>query len=252
MRKRLILGVVAGLLLVTTVITDRVTASAAAGRLTERLRCAAGLSSDPSVSFGGFPFLSQLALGTFDSIRVAADDVPAGRYRVGVEATATGVRLPDGGAVRADSLKATITIGYDLLRAAGATDGSTPTAVAGLLDEVTADDSGHLLFSATRTLFGRKIPVTVIATPEISGGELTVRPVEVEVPSAGLRLPATRFGALKQLPSAGLPELPGGLSWTGVTATPDGLRLSVEGTGLTTDTLAAGSSARCGSPGGTA
>ncbi|MEU4158228.1 DUF2993 domain-containing protein [Actinoplanes sp. NPDC026670] len=251
MRKRLLLGAVAGLLLVTAVIADRVTASAAAGRLTERLRCAAGLSSGPSVSFGGFPFLSQLALGTFDSIRIAADDVPAGRFRVGVEATATGVRLPDGGAVRADSLKATITIGYDLLRTAVATDGSTPAA-AGLLDRVTADDSGHLLFSATRTLFGQEIPVTVMATPEISGGELTVQPVEVEVPSIGLRLPATRFAGQKQLPSAGLPELPAGLSWTGVTATPDGLRLSVEGTGLTTDTLAAGSSARCGSPGGTA
>lgn len=242
-----------GCLLVTAVTTDRVAASTAAERLATRLRCATGLPSPPSVAFGGVPFLSQVARGRFDSIRIAADGVPAGRFRVGVEATATGVRLPERGAARAAAVTATITVGYDLLRATSAKAGADPAASGAaepgaFAGEITADDSGRLLISATRTLFGQTVPVTVVAGPEITDGTLTIRPVEVEVPSVGLRFPATRFAALKHLPSADLPALPAGLSWTGVTATPAGLRLTVEGTDLTTDRLPAGdgSAARCG------
>jgi hypothetical protein len=252
-RKSLVIGVAAGCLLVTAVTTDRVAASAAAERLATRLRCAIALPSPPSVSFGGVPFLSQLARGRFDSIRIAADGVPAGRFRVDVEATATGVRLPEGGAARADAVTATITVGYDLLRATSTEaqsgpDPSSPAASGAFAGEVTADDSGRLLISATRTLFGQEIPVVVVANPEITGGTLTIHPVEVEVPSVGLRFPATRFAALKQLPSADLPALPDGLDWTAVTATPGGLRLTVEGADLTTDGLPAGggAAARCG------
>ncbi|GIE75413.1 hypothetical protein Aph02nite_13630 [Actinoplanes philippinensis] len=243
-RKTLILGAVTGCLLVAAVTTDRVAASAAADRLADRLRCAGGLPSEPSVAFGGFPFLTQVARGRFDGLRVTAAGVPAGRFRVGVEATATGVRLPEGEAVRADSLTATITVGYDLLRESsrepGGAEPSGPAPIpggppAGFTGDVTADDAGRLLLSTTRTMLGREVPVTVVAAPEIAGTTLTVRPIEVELPAMGLRLPATRLPGLRA-PRVDLPALPTGLTWTGAAAGPDGLRLTVEGAGLVADT----------------
>lgn len=253
-KKTLIIGVVAGILLVTAVAADRFAAAAAAERLAGRLRCATGLPSEPSVSFGGFPFLTQLPGGRFDSIRITATDVPAGRFRATVEATATGVRLREGEALQVSALTAEILIGYGHLRDTQSEAESLPPMAAprasalpgGFSGDLAADGSGRLLLSATRTLFGQEIPVTVVAAPEIIGTRLTIRPIEVEIPSVGLRLPAERFPALRQLPTVDLPALPAGLSYTAVTAEPDGLALTVGGTGISTGDLTEKAAGRCG------
>ncbi|MEV0901360.1 DUF2993 domain-containing protein [Actinoplanes sp. NPDC049802] len=216
MRKSLLIGAAAALL-TAVLAADRVAAAMAADRLAARLRCAAGLTSGPSVSFGGVPFLDQLARRRFDRVHVTAA-VTVGRFHTTVEATATDVRLPASGAARAASLTAQILLGYDEL----------PSPV-----EVATDGSGRLLLSATRTVLGRELPVTVHAVPEIAGTTLTVRPVEVEIPSLGLRVPADRLGAGRSR-SLDLPVLPAGLRYTAVAATASGLRLTVSGAGLTT------------------
>jgi hypothetical protein len=53
-----------------------------------------GLQSKPSVSIGGFPFLTQVASRNFRHVTIAAANVPAGPVTItSINATATGIRL---------------------------------------------------------------------------------------------------------------------------------------------------------------
>jgi hypothetical protein len=53
-----------------------------------------GLPSKPSVTIGGFPFLTQVANRDFSHVTISATDVPAGQVTITtVNAAATGVRL---------------------------------------------------------------------------------------------------------------------------------------------------------------
>src|SRR5215475_6334214 len=53
-----------------------------------------GLPRKPSVSIGGFPFLTQVASKNFSHVTISAADVPAGPVTVStINATATGIRL---------------------------------------------------------------------------------------------------------------------------------------------------------------
>jgi hypothetical protein len=223
-RQRIFLGAAAAVVLAAGagLVADRVAAGRAAGRVAERLQCAAGLPAAPDVAFGGGPFLTQLARGRFAELRMGARDVPLGRFTATrVEATARDVRLPGDGPLRAGSVTVVVTLGYAAL----------PGPAAG----ATADGAGRLMLNTTAPLLGRQVPVTVYAAPELAGGRLTVRPVEVEVPLAGLRLPAERLpAAARQTRTVDLPDLPAGLAYRAVTASADGLRLTVDGRDVTT------------------
>lgn len=53
-----------------------------------------GLPSKPSVSIGGFPFLTQVASRNFSHVTISAADVPAGPVTITtISAAATGIRL---------------------------------------------------------------------------------------------------------------------------------------------------------------
>jgi hypothetical protein len=53
-----------------------------------------GLQSKPSVSIGGFPFLTQVARRNFRHVTISAAGVPAGPVTISsINATATGIRL---------------------------------------------------------------------------------------------------------------------------------------------------------------
>jgi hypothetical protein len=53
-----------------------------------------GLSSKPSVSIGGFPFLTQVANRNFSHVTISASGVPAGPVTITtINAAATGIRL---------------------------------------------------------------------------------------------------------------------------------------------------------------
>ncbi|MEV6348230.1 DUF2993 domain-containing protein [Actinoplanes sp. NPDC051851] len=224
MRKRslVITGAVTAFLMTAGVGADRVAAAGAGARAADRLRCAAGLTVRPSVSFGGLPFVTQLARGRFDTVRVSAEDVPVGTLRASVRATAHDVTLPSGpssaASFSAGSLSVTAIIAYADL------PGGLPLAY---------DDAGRLRLDTTVRLLGRDVPVVVHATPSISGGSLVVRPDEVEVTALGVRLPATDLGARAAPRTVALPTLPAGLRYGSAEAAADGLHLTVEGSHLT-------------------
>lgn len=223
MRKSLIItGAVAAALLATGLTGDRWAASTAAERLAERLRCAADLPQAPEVSLGGFPFLTQVARGTFTKVQVKTNAITVGRFHTELSATARTVRTA-GGTLQAASLTATATIRYAEMSAltAGAS-----------ADGLGYDGAGRLRTATTVHLFGKDIPVVVHASPEISGTSLLVRPTEVEVPAVGMRLPATQLGDRAGPRTIDLPALPAGLSYSSASATESGLEITVAGRDL--------------------
>ncbi|MDY7090912.1 MAG: DUF2993 domain-containing protein [Actinomycetota bacterium] len=104
---------------------------------------------------------------------------------------------------------------------------------AGDMRVVGADDAQRLVLQAEVTVRGLRLPATVYADVALTGDRLTVTPVEVELSSVGLRLPASRLpAAASQARTVDLPALPGGLAYRSVTPAADGLRVVAGGTDL--------------------
>jgi hypothetical protein len=78
--RRLLLAAVA--LVVLLVVADRVAVAAAQRDIARRVQHDQHLGSRPSVSIGGFPFLTQLISGTYDDVTVSVDDVRVGALQV--------------------------------------------------------------------------------------------------------------------------------------------------------------------------
>lgn len=97
MRRLLVLLVVlAGLL----VAVDRVAVFAAEHVVASRIQDDEHLAHRPDVSIGGFPFLTQLAAGTYDDVEVTAHDLRAGPLTVDEVSTRLhGVHLSAGAVV---------------------------------------------------------------------------------------------------------------------------------------------------------
>jgi hypothetical protein len=62
-------------LVVLLLVADRVAARVAASQIADRVRASQDLSSTPSVSVRGFPFLTQVVRGRYDAISVTARQV---------------------------------------------------------------------------------------------------------------------------------------------------------------------------------
>jgi hypothetical protein len=117
-RGLVVLVVLAGLLLVV----DRVAAWAAqqtvAERVAQELDSYQVESSPPEVSFGGFPFLTQVAGGRYDEVVLRLRDVGSDQLRLPlVELTASGVDAParvliESGPIQAERVTGAATIGY--------------------------------------------------------------------------------------------------------------------------------------------
>jgi len=88
------LGVVLVVLAVLFVIADQVAKSYAQNTIAGKIQSSAGMSTKPSVSIEGFPFLTQVAAHDVRVIDLSANNVPAGKFDISsVKAKATGVHL---------------------------------------------------------------------------------------------------------------------------------------------------------------
>ena len=176
-----------------------------------------GFPKKPSVTFAGFPFLTQVAAHDFHQVRFSSTDVPAGPVQVTkVSAVANGVHLKgnfQSGTI--DQVSGTVLISFGsldsaLTNALGSGAGSVVGAVGLKLsaagpDEVKASldlvvTSGSATWRVTRPT-PQKLSVTLVGS---SG-----------VPS-GLLQPISNF-------SFTIPKLPFGLTIQKVLVTPSGL-----------------------------
>lgn len=224
-KKRIVLVAVLVAVAVAAPITaDRAVAAMAERRIAARLGCLAGITGDVDVTLAGFPFLTQLASGTFADLRVRARAVTFRDLTLNsIAVAAQGVRLPEGGEASVESFSADAVIAYGGL-------GSRFDLGAARFG---GDDAGRLAIATTLGLGGRDLPVTIYAGLAVSGNKLTITPDEVEVAQFGLRVPASRLPAgAADARTIDLPELPAGLAYSKIAATPDGLNLAVAGTGL--------------------
>jgi hypothetical protein len=69
-------------LLALLVIADRVAVTAAQRDVAKRIQVDQGLQSQPGVTIGGFPFLTQLIGGTYDDVTVSVGGLTSGGLRI--------------------------------------------------------------------------------------------------------------------------------------------------------------------------
>jgi hypothetical protein len=208
------------------VAADRVALAIAEDKAASALQSSQHLSSKPDVSVPGFPFLTQLAAGSFDEITVSAKDIAVGRNR-DIDLSRVDVDLHDVtvsnnySSVHADSATASARITYDeLSRALGTT--------------VHAGDNGRLVAEPTVNLLGQSFHGTVSAVVHASSGAgITFGDPKVSV--GGVQIPDAVSQALANVfqGAISLAGLPFGVRVTGVAATSSGLVLDLAGTNLT-------------------
>ena len=234
-RLKWIAGGAVAALLVLPVAADRVAAEVLEHRLASRLACVAALPTAPDVTVGGFPVLNQLAAGRLDEVRVSAADVTVSRMtlrRVSVVAR----DLALSGGLTAGSLTADATVDW---AAVGRLGGAAR--IAG------ADDGGRLVLEAEVPVRGITLPATVYAEIALSGDALIVTPAEIELSALGVRLPAERLpAAARQSRRIDLPALPAGVAYERVSATSDGLTVTVTANQKITAGGGAGRNQTCG------
>ncbi|MEV4616210.1 DUF2993 domain-containing protein [Kitasatospora sp. NPDC049258] len=206
------LGVLAGLL----VGADRVAVGVAEDEAADQLVSSGRLSSRPSVSIDGFPFLTQAISGEFDGVRLSAGDVQVsdGRQQVAVhsfKADLSGVTV--GGSYRSATVRSAKGSGL-----------------------ISYPDAAKLVQGADRLVFSYGGPGKVKASlAGISIGEGKVHSEGNTVIADGFQLTgmaAALNGRVKDLlapRSFTLSNLPAGLGLAGVTPEPDGLLLDFRG-----------------------
>lgn len=215
--------------LVLLVAADRIGVVVAQRKVADKVRSSQDLSSTPSVTIEGFPFLTQVIGNHYQAVRLTANGLIVGtgadRLRLNsLTARLTGVRATGNySGVTADSITATATAGYaELSRVVG-----VPLSYGGL----DSAGTGRVQARQTATVLGQAFSAIVTATVGVSDGQmLTFDNVKVTLDGAGVDVPQSvtdRFTAIfaKRLALTGLPfglrvrSVSAGASGVAVTAT---------------------------------
>jgi hypothetical protein len=218
--------VVVVVLLLAAVGADRVAEKVATNRAETRL--AAHGVSHPHVSVGGFPFLTQLAARTFDSVTMSGNAVTSSNGSAqDLTVVAHDVTLPQGGHATAGSVHGTGLVTYaEVIRRTGA---QTVT--------LSAASGDRVRMRGTATVLGQSVPVAALGRVHAAGRSLRIVPTGFEVNGTSvnsaslLNALGARFTLVYRLTS-----LPAGLRVDSVTATTSGFRVVVTGRNVTVPT----------------
>jgi hypothetical protein len=218
--------VVVVVLLLAAVGADRVAERVATNRAETRL--AAHGVSDPQVSVGGFPFLTQLAARSFKSVTMSGDAVTSSSGSAqDLTVVAHDVTLPKGGHATAGSVRGTGLVTYaEVVRRSGA-HGVALSAASG----------DRVRMRGTATVLGQSLPVAALGRVHASGRSLRIEPTGFEVAGKSIDSASlldalgARFTLVYRLTS-----LPSGLRVDSVTATSTGFRVVVTGRDVTVPT----------------
>ncbi|MER6258721.1 DUF2993 domain-containing protein [Streptomyces sp900105245] len=238
LRILLILVVVLGVLFV---VVDRVAAYFAEGEAADRIRATENLAATPDVDIRGFPFLTQLAGGSLDDVRVGIDDYEADTGEAGrtlridrLTADMKGVEFSgDYSSATADSATGTATIAYDeLLRAAKAAPSDVGLGVKAQL--VGLSDGGDGKIKVAVRIQGAIAGAVHIDKTVSVRSSVTVEHNRVQVHAdslpviGGLALAENRVRSITDFRQA-VDRLPGGIELDKVQAAPDGVEITVKG-----------------------
>lgn len=228
----LVVAIVIVLLLALLAVGDRVADQMVEQRSAQNVQTSLGLASPPQLDITGFPFLTQVARGRLDLVRLNAHDLVVAQqgktynfstaeldlHQVQLDADRRPISAGQlKGSVTADWAEASRMIGVDLAHAG------------------TAEQPNRVAVTYRAALFGQEIPLQGTAVPRIdqSNGRLKLDDVQASV--AGHDLPQVLVEqALGDKLDRDLP-LPAGLRATGLTASGDGLTVDVEGQNVPLD-----------------
>ncbi|WP_261568690.1 LmeA family phospholipid-binding protein [Frankia gtarii] len=194
--------------LIVGVVVDRVAARVVAGQIATQAQRTEHLPSRPTVSLGGFPFLTQVVAGNYRNVRVdvrghVEQDVRVDR----VHADLAGVRLPFADVVRGevrripvDRLTARVELTFADVNAYLRSQGSTAA--------VSPDGQGIRVAGSVEIL-GTAYPVSGTADVGVQPAAVTFTPRELSGSVGAILPPALRQAAAALLtvrvPVAGLP-----------------------------------------------
>lgn len=212
---------------------DRISLLIAERAAANTIQSAQSLDRAPSVSVAGFPFLTQLATGHFGRVTLSASDLTVGRggrtaRLAKITVDLRGVHVArDLSLVRADTASAMATIAY--------VDLSHTVGVAVAYGGPSPDGIGRVTARTSVSVAGRVFSASVTAELKIANGALgfvtpnvSVSGVDnATVPQAVIESLRSVFGA----PIA-LTQLPFGLTVRSVTASTQGVRITLTGRDL--------------------
>jgi hypothetical protein len=224
--RRLIIALV--ILCALFVAADRIAVGVADSQVASKLQTSRGLAQKPSVSIGGFPFLTQLIGGKLDDVKVRATDMAVQGTDGGpsvtlqtFDADLKGVRLTDGYTTAvADTGTGTATISYADLSAALP---NHPTVGYG--------GDGKVKVSGT-------VDIPILGAQQVSGtahiavvsGD-TIGITDISGLSGVDAAAASLVNAFLE-PQYQLQGLPAGLKLTQIQAEPNGVSIGVSGTNV--------------------
>jgi len=218
------------LLLGGAVVVDRVAVGRAEDRAVSELKAnVEGVSGEPQVAIGGFPFLTQVAAGKLSDVTVSADAVTLdGTEVTDVQVDAAGVTTAEPYTV--DHAVLTGTLSAAALQQLVATKTSVALDLAITGDELTA---------ATKVL---GLDVTATLVPRVENGQIRVDVATVSLGGLAVNvadLPGGLSGRLKDLavPISGLPD---GFELSGVVVRDGGVQLTATGVDVVLPASAAG------------
>jgi hypothetical protein len=218
MRKLLIAVIVIVVLLVAA---DRVAAVVADRQIASRVETSYHLPSKPSVSVQGFPFLTQVAAGSYHEIDLSIGQLDSNGVQVNnLVAHLMGVHAPVRDLVGGNS--------SGIMAAQVTGTGTVPlSSVQSRVPQGVqlSQDGGALRMSGTVSYLGVSVPVSAVASLGVSPSGITVTPTRVSLGS-GINAPASAVSGQFRftVPVTGLPLH---LSVTSVSVTPAGVQVSV-------------------------
>ncbi len=219
MRALLILIVVLGIALV---VGDRVAVVTAQNEIGRRIAAEYELPRQPSVTIGGFPFLTQALDGHYRDIEVGVGDWSGQNLTVhNLDITLTDVTAALSDLLRdnasnlvADTATATAVIPYDTVR------GFAPQGV-----ESIADGPDGLHVTGTFIVEGVPVPATVVVTVAPIDAGIAVTPVAVQAAAGGPTISLAALGHALDF-TVPLQRLPLGARLTAIQPSADGLRVN--------------------------
>jgi LmeA-like phospholipid-binding len=194
---------------------DRVAAAIAANVAATKIQ-SNGFPVKPSVSFEGFPFLTQVITRHFDGVDITANKFPAGPLRASVQIKATDIRM-NSGYQSGTVARATGTglISFSSIASMARAEGAP-----GL--KVTRAGPHRVRLSANLEILSASAIARVTKT---GAHQFTISVVS----SSGI--PASLLGPVRHL-TVSIPKLPQGLSVQSVSVTGQGVVLRVSGSNI--------------------
>jgi hypothetical protein len=201
---------------------DRYSVHLAERTVAKQAQVSADLRDQPTVTIHGFPFLTQAVRGRYQRIDVAATDLDRGGVRIArLDATLRGVQLPLSEALRGsvssiavESLDASAVVTFaDLAHRSG---------VVGLTIE---PEGKEVRVTGRVRVLGQTVRASALSRVTLRGGRIAVTARSVRV--LGQTSPAlvnALAGVLDLVVPVG--RLPYGLALTGLSVTPQGVRLT--------------------------